>query len=95
MKLTSFSALITTLALVFSLASPPRAQALSAGEITLIVVGSLTGFVIAVVVGTFLTRDESKVFLVEPPPEEDTGERRITVGLECRGPDGVPALICW
>ncbi len=91
---TKLSALITSLALVFSLLSPPRANALSDdGEIALWVVGGIVLFVGAIMVGTLLTRDESKMMLVEAPPE--AGEGRVAFGLDCATSDGRPAVVCW
>lgn len=96
MNFSRVTALIAALALAFSLASPPRAEALSdGGEIALWVIGGITAFVAGVMLGTYLTRDPRKMFLVEPPVDEDAEKPAIVVGFECRQPDGTPALICW
>lgn len=96
MKRTRTPALIIALVLMFSLVNPPRANAISkAAEITLYVVGGITAFVVLIVIGTVLTRDESKMLLTEPPTPEDGGEGGVAFGLQCRGPDGQPAVMCW
>jgi hypothetical protein len=96
MKRTRIPALVVAFALIFSFVNPPRANALSkAGEITLYVVGGITAFVVLIVIGTVLTRDESKMLLTEPPPEENGEEGGVRFGLQCRGPDGQPAVVCW
>ncbi len=96
MTVTKLSALIATLALVCSLASPPRAKAISDdAELALWIGGGVVAFIAAILVGTLLTRETSTMFVVEPPPEHGGEKRAVTVGLECRGPDGRPAVICW
>ncbi len=96
MRLTKVSAPIATVALVFSLASPPRARAISNNaELALWIGGGVVAFIAAILVGTLLTRDDSTMFVVEPLPQERGEKRAVTVGLGCRGPDGRPAVICW
>lgn len=91
---TRLTALIATLALIFSLMGPPRANALDDGaEIALYVVGGIALFVGAIVVGTLLTRDEAKMMLVEPRPEHR--DDAVAFGLDCTSPDGRAALACW
>jgi hypothetical protein len=96
MKRTRIPALLIALVLIFSLVNPPRANAISkAAEITLYVVGGIAAFVVLVAIGTVLTRDESKMLLTEPPPSDEGGESGVAFGLQCRGPDGQPAVMCW
>lgn len=91
---TRISALITCLALVFALMSPPRANALSDdGEIALWVVGGIVAFVGAIMIGTLLTRDESKMLLVEQQSEHR--DDLVAFGLDCATADGRPAVVCW
>ena len=90
------SALIAAVALLFSLASPPRARALNEEwEIAFYVAGGVVLFLGAIMVGTILTRDESKMMLIETPPPPEEREAGVAFGLECAGPDGRPALVCW
>lgn len=93
---TKLAALLTCLALFFSLMSPPRAQALNdEWTIAIAVVVGVTVFVGAVIVGTMLTRDESKLALVELPPPPEQDDSTVAFGLDCAMPDGRPALVCW
>lgn len=95
MRALKISALVAVVALLFALASPPRADALSSeAEVTLIIVGAVAIFVGVVIVGTLLTRDEAKMFIVEPPPPDDV-EPGLAFGMSCKMPDGRPALVCW
>ncbi len=89
------SAVLVAVALVFSLAAPKRAEADSAAEITLYVVGGIAIFAGLVVIGTLLTRDESKMFFEEPEPVDGEEQQGVHVGMDCRRPDGTLAVLCW
>lgn len=96
MQLSRWTVLLTALALVYALAHPPRADALStAEEIALWVSVGVVVFAGVVIVGTVLTREESKIFVIDPPPPVDDGARGVAFGLACDTPDGRPALVCW
>lgn len=99
MKPSKPAALVVVLALVCALASPPRAQASdSALEITLYVLAGIAVFAGVVIVGTLLTRDETRMFVLDPmPPEEEEKKKQsgLSFGTACQMPDGRPAIACW
>lgn len=95
MKRSKVATLLVLVALLFSLADPPRAAAADALEITLYVTGGILLFVGLVIVGTLLTRDQSTLFKLEPGPPPEGAQSGVAFGAQCRMPDGSPALVCW
>ncbi len=89
-------AVATTFAL--STLNPTRAEAIDTGEILIWSAAGAGAIAAIVLIATLLTRDDSTLFLTEPPTDIDAqteSKAGIHFGPECRNPDGTVALLCW
>ncbi len=89
---------VVSVAMIFAVtvANPSPAKAVSGNDLLIWGGVGAGGLIVLVLVATYMTRDESRIFLTEQDPgllEPD--DSKIHFGAECKNPDGTISLLCW
>ncbi len=89
---------VLSVAMTFAIAvvKPSSADAATSSDLLIWGAVGAGGLIVLVLVATYMTRDESRIFLTEQNPDLlENDDSKIHFGAECKNPDGTISLLCW